>query len=128
MKQKIIETLMSETFNTSDEAGNSYIVTSSEDFDDIAERIVKLFDIPVVMYRQMSVSIMEALQNADYNLDNAMKMPMLLPMVKEQLHNATVLLDKGYNIWTEVEPLLEKWGSVEDVPELDDNDDIDQDD
>ena len=76
----------------------------------------------------MSVSIMEALQNADYNLDNAMKMPMLLPMVKEQLHNATVLLDKGYNIWTAVEPLLEKWGSVEDVPELDDNDDIDQDD
>jgi hypothetical protein len=76
----------------------------------------------------MSVSIMEALQNADYNLDNAMKMPMLLPLVKEQLHNATVLLDKGYNIWTEVEPLLEKWGSVEDVPELDDNDDISQDD
>lgn len=77
---------------------------------------------------KMSVSIMEALQNADYNLDNAMKMPMLLPMVKEQLHNATVLLDKGYNIWTEVEPLLEKWGSVENVPELDDNDDINQDD
>jgi hypothetical protein len=76
----------------------------------------------------MSVSIMEALQNADYNLDNAMKMPMLLPLVKEQLHNATVLLDKGYNIWTEVEPLLEKWGSVEDVPELDDNDDKRQDD
>ena len=76
----------------------------------------------------MSVSIMEALQNADYNLDNAMKMPMLLPMVKEQLHNATVLLDKGYSIWTEVEPLLEKWGNVEDVPELDDNDDINQDD
>lgn len=77
---------------------------------------------------KMSVSIMEALQNADYNLDNAMKMPMLLPMVKEQLHNATILLDKGYNIWTEVEPLLEKYGSVENVPEMDDNDDIDQDD
>ena len=39
---------MSETFNTSDEAGNSYIVTSSEDFDDIAERIVKLFAIRCV--------------------------------------------------------------------------------
>lgn len=76
----------------------------------------------------MSVSILEALQNADYNLDNAMKMPMLLPLVKEQLHNATTLLDKGYGIWTEVEPLLEKWGSVEDVPELDENDDINQDD
>jgi hypothetical protein len=48
MKDKIIEILMSETFNTSDEAGNSYIVTSSEDFEDIAERIVKLFAIPSV--------------------------------------------------------------------------------
>ena len=60
---------------------------------------------------------MEALQNADYNLENAMKMPMLLPLVKEQLHNATVLLDKGYGIWDEVEPLLEEYGSVENVPE-----------
>ena len=67
----------------------------------------------------MSVSIMEALQNAVYNLDNAMKMPALLPLVKEQLHNATVLLDKGYSIWDEVEPLLEKYGSVENVPEKD---------
>lgn len=66
----------------------------------------------------MSVSIMEALQNADYNMNNAMSMPMLLPLVKEQLHNATTLLDKGYNIWTEVEPLLDKWGSVENVPEF----------
>ena len=76
----------------------------------------------------MSVSIMEALLGADYNLNSAMKMPALLPLVKEQLHNATTLLDKGYNIWTEVEPLLEKWGSVENVPELDDNEDINQDD
>lgn len=67
----------------------------------------------------MSVSIMEALQNADYNLDSCIKKGLpLLPLVKEQLHNATVLLDKGYGIWTEVEPLLEKYGSVEDVPEF----------
>ena len=46
MKDKIIEILMSETFNTSDEAGNSYIVISSEDFEDIADRIVKLFAMP----------------------------------------------------------------------------------
>lgn len=67
----------------------------------------------------MSVSIMEALQNADYNMETAMNMPALLPLVKEQLHNATVLLDKGYGIWTEVEPLLEEWGDVENVPEFD---------
>jgi hypothetical protein len=65
----------------------------------------------------MSVSIMECLQNAKYNLDNAIKMPMLMPMVKEQLNNAVTLLDKGYGIWEEVEPLLEKYGNVEDVPE-----------
>jgi hypothetical protein len=42
---------------------------------------------------------------------------MLLPMVKEQLNNAVTLLDKGYGIWEEVEPLLEQYGSVENVPE-----------
>jgi len=65
----------------------------------------------------MAVSIMEALQNANYNLDNVARMPMLLQMVKEQLNNAVTLLDKGYDIWTEVEPLLEEYGSVENVPE-----------
>lgn len=65
----------------------------------------------------MSVSIIEALQNANYNLDNLAKLPMLLPMVKEQLNNAVTLLDKGYGICEEVEPLLEKYGSVENVPE-----------
>ena len=74
----------------------------------------------------MSVSIMEALQNADYNLRNNGGLGAML--AKEQLHNATVLLDKGYNIWTEVEPLLEKYGTVEDVPELDENKEMNQDD
>ena len=73
----------------------------------------------------MSISIIEALQYADYNL---YKTPTFVPLVQEQLHNATVLLDKGYNIWTEVEPLLEKWGNVENVPELEENHDINQDD
>lgn len=65
----------------------------------------------------MSVSILEALENANYNLDNLAKMPMLLPLVKEQLNNAIVLLEKGYGIWEQVEPLLEKYGDVENVPE-----------
>ena len=76
----------------------------------------------------MSVSIMEALQNANHNIDNVARMPMLLPLVKEQLNNAVTLLDKGYSIWSEVEPLLEKYGSVENVPDLDDNSEINQDD
>jgi len=66
----------------------------------------------------MAVSILEALQNANYNLDNLAKMPMLLPLVKEQLNNATVLLEKGYSVWTKVEPLLEEFGNVEDVPRV----------
>jgi hypothetical protein len=45
----------------------------------------------------MSVSIMEALQNANHNLGNLQKMPMLLP-------------------------LIEKYGSVENVPEKEDSD------
>jgi hypothetical protein len=65
----------------------------------------------------MAVSIMEALQNANHNLDNLKNMPMLFPLVKEQLNNAVTLLDKGYSIWDEVEPLLEKYGNVENVPE-----------
>ena len=66
----------------------------------------------------MSVSIIEALQNADYNLKN--NNPIGIMMAKEQVHNATVLLDKGYDIWTEVEPLLEKYGNIDSVPEIDD--------
>lgn len=62
----------------------------------------------------MSVSIIEALQNASYNLENNGLMGVIL--AKRQLHNAVVLLDKGYDIYKEVEPLLEKYGKVEDVP------------
>lgn len=65
----------------------------------------------------MSVSILEALQNANYNLDNLVRMPMLMPLVKGQLNNAIVLLEKGYSIDDEVEPLLEEYGDVENVPE-----------
>jgi hypothetical protein len=65
----------------------------------------------------MSVSILEALQNANHNLDNLKAMPMLYPMVKEQLNNAVTLLDKGYSIWTEVESLIEEYGDVDNVPD-----------
>jgi hypothetical protein len=66
----------------------------------------------------MSVSIIETLQCAEINVGNALRgrIPMLLPMAQEQLHNAITLLDKGYSLYDEVEPLLEKYGSVENVP------------
>lgn len=44
----------------------------------------------------MSVSIIEALQNADYNLQNNGSIGLVL--AKAQLHNAVVLLEKGYSI------------------------------
>ncbi len=63
----------------------------------------------------MSVTILEALQNADYNLQH--NGAVTLPIAKNQLHNAVVLLEKGYTLDDEVEPLLEKYGDVESVPE-----------
>lgn len=67
----------------------------------------------------MAVTILEALQGANYNLDNlkSIGLALLLPLVKSQLNNATVLLEKGYNLYDEVEPLLEKYGDVDNVPE-----------
>jgi len=66
----------------------------------------------------MAVTILEALENANYNLDNVAKLGMVvLPPAKEQLNNAVVLLEKGYGLYDEVEPLLEKYGDVDNVPD-----------
>ena len=66
----------------------------------------------------MAVTILEALQNANHNLDNIKLMGLgFIPLIKGQLNNATVLLDKGYEVNELVEPLLEKYGDVENVPE-----------
>ena len=65
----------------------------------------------------MAVTILEALQNANHNIDMARQMPMLLPMIKGQLNNAVTLLEKGYDLSDEVEPLLEEYGDVDNVPD-----------
>lgn len=66
----------------------------------------------------MSVTILEALENANMNLDNVKTIGLaILPLAKQQLNNAVVLLEKGYSIDEEVEPLLEKYGNVDNVPE-----------
>ena len=67
----------------------------------------------------MSVSILETLLNADYNINK--NEFTALSVARSQLHNAVVLLEKGYSIYTEVEPLLSKYGSVEDVPDFDED-------
>lgn len=66
----------------------------------------------------MSVSILDALRNAEMNLENVKRIgTAILPLAQSQLHNAIVLLEKGYGVHEEVEPLLDKFGDVEDVPE-----------
>ncbi len=66
----------------------------------------------------MAVTILEALQNANYNLDNVEKMGIqFIPFVKSQLNNAVTLLEKNYGLEELVEPLLEKHGKVENVPD-----------
>ena len=64
----------------------------------------------------MAVTILEALMNADYNLTKNSGSPFALRMGADQLHNAVVLLDKGYGLNDEVEPLLEEHGDVDSVP------------
>lgn len=65
----------------------------------------------------MSVTILEALQNANMNLDNVKRMGIrVLPLAKEQLNNAVTLLEKGYSLDDEVEPLLEQFGDLDSIP------------
>jgi len=63
----------------------------------------------------MSVTILEALQNAEVNLTG--HHPIQHRLGKDQLHNAITLLEKGYTLNEEVDPLLEKYGSVDSVPD-----------
>lgn len=65
----------------------------------------------------MAVTILEGLQNANHNLNNLRLNLVLYPLVKAQLNNAVTLLEKGYPVETLIEPLLEEYGRVEDVPE-----------
>jgi hypothetical protein len=63
----------------------------------------------------MSVTILEALQNANYNIQAGYLFAM--GIAKSQLNNAVVLLEKGYDIKEDVEPLLEQYGDVDSVPD-----------
>jgi len=64
--------------------------------------------------KKMTVTILEELQSAAYNMDLGLP---FFPLSKEQLHNAITLLEKGYDIYDGIGPLLEQYGDVENVPE-----------
>ena len=63
----------------------------------------------------MSVSILEVLLSAEINLSGDQLFQKIVGL--NQLHNAIVLLEKGYSINDLVEPLLEQVDSVENVPQ-----------
>lgn len=50
----------------------------------------------------MSLTILEVLENADYNLQNA-RLQLQIDMAKEQLHNALELLNEGKTLEDEFE-------------------------
>lgn len=64
----------------------------------------------------MAVSILECLNNARYNLIDNKGVGIAFAIGKEQLDNAIHLLEKGYDPEDEVEPLIEKFGSIQRVP------------
>ena len=68
----------------------------------------------------MSITILEALQKANCNSKNLCVIGMaLLPMMQSQLNTAVILLEKGYDLYNDIEPLLEKYSDVENVPKKD---------
>lgn len=64
----------------------------------------------------MAATILEALQNANHNL-KAGFIPFQVLIAKDQLNNAVTLLEKGYGLEDEVDPLLDEHGSVDEVPD-----------
>lgn len=65
----------------------------------------------------MAVTILEALQNARYNLIDNRGVGIAWSIGKDQLDNAIILLEKGYSIKDLVDPLLEEHGDAMSVPE-----------
>ena len=69
----------------------------------------------------MAVTILEALENARLHMENYSRNPSMkfhMELADNQLENAIVLLKKGYDSNELVEPLLEKYGDVHNVPEV----------
>lgn len=66
----------------------------------------------------MAVTILEGLENAKYNYSQVSILPQVYFIALSQLSNCIILLEKGYPAHTLVEPLLEKYGKAENVPDF----------
>lgn len=64
----------------------------------------------------MSVTILDTLKNAQYNLIENRNVVIAFEIGKMQLSNAITLLEKGYSSNDEVDPLLERFDNVDNVP------------
>jgi len=68
-------------------------------------------------------TILEALQNAEVNIDNIPKLGILAAsLAKSQLHNALSLLEKGFELDADIEEILDESevDKVEDVANAED--------
>lgn len=67
-------------------------------------------------------TILEALQNAEHNLNGKKPIYLAVKLGKQQLHNAVVLLNKGFELDTDIEDVFEASGTevVEDVKSAED--------
>ena len=63
----------------------------------------------------MSVNIFEALQNAEINLKGSLDTQRQIGI--RQLHNAIVIIEKGYELGDDIDALLADYGDAESVPE-----------
>lgn len=66
-------------------------------------------------------TILEAIQNANYNINKSKAGIAGLLVGKSQLSNAAALLDKEYDLHTDIEEMITKYGSIDKVPEKTDN-------
>ena len=61
------------------------------------------------------MTLAEVIINADINLNTPGGFSASLGLL--QLHNAVILIDKGYDLYDDVSELINKYSSLEDAPE-----------
>lgn len=66
------------------------------------------------------MTIMDWLENAEYNIRSPYPNSKL--MASEQLRNAIFLLAQGYSVYTNIEELVSRYGSIDSIPPRDEID------
>jgi len=60
------------------------------------------------------MTIMDWLENAEYNFGSPYPNSKLMAL--DQLQNAILLLAQGYSVYTDVDELISKYGSIHSIP------------